>query len=63
VHFSARLPGPGSPEFSSAAHLDALDDLARLGVTWNSVSVPGSSLHRGLEAIEQYGAEVIADGR
>jgi hypothetical protein len=34
--------------------------MAALGVTWNSVGVPGASLERALEALERYGAEVIA---
>jgi probable F420-dependent oxidoreductase len=59
VQFSTRLSEPGSGEFSPDAHLTALDELAALGVTWNSVGVPGASLERAIEALEQYGKEVI----
>lgn len=62
VHFNVGAPGPGSSAFSPSAHLDVIGDLAALGVTWNSVGVPGTSLAEALDAIEQYGAEVIAPG-
>lgn len=52
--------GPGDDSFDAAAHLAALGQLADLGVTWASVSIPGDSLSHTLEAIERYGAEVIA---
>jgi probable F420-dependent oxidoreductase len=60
IHFSTRLPGPGSDSFSAAAHLDALEAMSGVGVTWNGASVPGSSLSAALEGLERYGAEVIA---
>ena len=60
VHFGTGLPGPGTTGFSAGADLDALADLAALGVTWNSVNVPGASLAAALDAVEQYGTEVIA---
>ena len=63
VSFTTGRPGPGSPDFSADAHLEALDAMAREGVTWNSTSVPGESLDRAIEAVEQYGREVIAPGR
>ena len=62
VQFGTSLPGPGTPTFVAASHLDALASMAALGVTWNSVTVPGESLEQAIEAIEQYGAEVIAGG-
>jgi hypothetical protein len=34
--------------------------MAALGVTWNSVTVSATSLAGAVEAIEQYGSEVIA---
>ena len=34
--------------------------MAALGVTWNSTTVPGDSVESAIEAIERYGAEVIA---
>lgn len=59
VTFSTGLEGPSGPGFSAAAHLDQLEDMAALGVTWNSVGVPGDSLARAVDALERYGAEVI----
>jgi probable F420-dependent oxidoreductase len=60
VQFSTGLPGPGSPAFSAAAQLDQLAKMRELGVTWNSVGVPGTSLAHAIEALERYGSEVIA---
>ena len=36
--------------------------MARLGITWNSTTVPGDSLAHAIEAVERYGAEVIRVG-
>jgi hypothetical protein len=41
----------------------ALDQLARLGVTWIGVSVPAPSLAESLEGLERYGASVITPHR
>jgi probable F420-dependent oxidoreductase len=60
VQFSTGLPGPGAGGYSAAAHLDVLGELAALGVTWNNVAVPGTSLERAIEALERYGADVIS---
>lgn len=60
VSFTTGRPGPGTDDFSADAHLEALADMAAAGVTWNSTSVPGDSLDRAIEAVERYGAEVIA---
>jgi hypothetical protein len=37
--------------------------MAALGVTWNSVGMPGDSLDQAVEGLEQYGAEVISQYR
>ena len=37
----------------------ALEDLARIGVTWVQVSVPGDSVEHAVEAVHRYGEEVI----
>ena len=63
IAFTTRLAGAGSPAFSPAAHFDALEAMAAIGVTWNSTSVPGTSLAEALEALERYGTEVIAADR
>jgi hypothetical protein len=61
VAFAADAGGqPGDDRFDAHAHCTELDRLAVLGVTWNSVPVPGDSLTHALEALERYGAEVIA---
>ena len=52
---------PGDDDFNAAAYLAAAADLADAGVTWVQVSVPGDSLAHAVEAIERFGAEVIAD--
>ena len=51
---------PGTQGFDPEATLDALGELAALGVTWAEVAVPGDSLTAALEALEQYGETVIA---
>jgi probable F420-dependent oxidoreductase len=45
--------------FDSDAHLGAVDELARVGVTWLGVSVPGDSLAHALDALERYGERVV----
>lgn len=60
VSFTTGLPGPGSEGFDPDAELMALDAMAELGVTWNSVSIPGDSLAAAIEAIHAYGEQVIA---
>jgi probable F420-dependent oxidoreductase len=59
VAFTTGLPGAGEEGFDAGAHLEQLDRMAALGVTWNSTSVPGDSLAHAIEAVERYGAEVI----
>lgn len=64
VAFTTGLPGPAEDGFDPGAHLEQLDRMAALGVTWSSTAIPGDSVARAVEAIERYGAEVIgADGR
>ena len=60
VAFGTQLPGPGSPGFNAALEIDALARMDSLGVTWNGVSLPGDSVDHIIEAIDQYGREVIA---
>lgn len=54
---------PGDAGFAPQQHLDVLDELAGLGVTWACTSVPGDSLASALDALEQYGTTVIAHQR
>lgn len=51
---------PGNDDFDADARLEALDGLARLGVTWADVHIPGDSIDHAVEAIEQFGETVIA---
>ena len=51
---------PGRAEFDADARLEALEALARLGVTWADVHIPGDSIDHAVEAIEQFGETVIA---
>jgi len=62
VAFTTGLPGPADPAFAADAHLDMLDAMAALGITWSSITVPGDSVDAAVEALERYGAEVIACG-
>ena len=42
---------------------ESVERMAALGVTWNSVGMPGDSLERAVEALQRYGEEVIGPGR
>jgi len=50
---------PGHAAFDPTQHVDTLGTLAGLGVTWAGIGVPGDSLDRALEALEQYAEGVI----
>jgi probable F420-dependent oxidoreductase len=63
VAFSTSAGGSLDEHFNAETHMAALDELAKLGVTWVGVSVPGASLARSLEGLERYGASVIAPYR
>jgi probable F420-dependent oxidoreductase len=61
VSFGSPAGGnPADDDFDADAHLEGLAELARLGVTWSGVSVPGDSLDRAVETLERYGETVIA---
>ena len=51
---------PGADDFDADAFLEGVAQLTELGVTWVQVGVPGDSLAHALEAIEQFGTDVIA---
>lgn len=53
----------GYDDFDPSAYLDGLGRLADVGVTWVQVAVPGDSLTRAIEAIEQFGESVIKKAR
>jgi probable F420-dependent oxidoreductase len=55
------LPGtPGTSSFVADAYLSEVDRLSQLGVTALSLTVPGDSVNRAVEAIEEFGSSVIA---
>ena len=51
---------PGDADFNPDAHLEDLDHLAGLGVTWCAAHIPADSLPHSLEALARYGESVIA---
>lgn len=63
IDVSFGTPAGGSPAddtFDADAHLEGLEELAHLGVTWCGVTVPGDSLAHAIETLERYGEQVIA---
>ena len=63
VSFTTSAGGdPGSEAFNPEAHLEALDDLADLGVTWCAAPIPGDSLTHALDALHRYGESIIRRG-
>lgn len=61
VQFVNRAGGlPAHDDFDAGAHLDALHELAAMGVTWTSVATPGDSVDHAIETLERYGKRVIA---
>ena len=50
---------PADDQFNADAYLDGLEKLAKLGVTWVSVGLPGNSMAQALEALERFRTEVI----
>lgn len=60
VAFTTGRPGPAEPGFRPDDHLEALEAMAALGVTWNSIGVPGDSMDHAVEALCRYGEDVIA---
>ena len=54
---------PGTTGFDPDAYRSGLEELRALGVTWTHTGVPGDSLARALEGLQQYGETVIAPSR
>lgn len=62
VMFSNPAGGnPASDSFDAGAHLDGLAALAKLGVTWVQVGLPGDSPAHAAEVAHRYGEQVIAE--
>ena len=51
---------PASDAFDADAHLEGLAELARLGVSWVQVGLPGDSVEHAVEVAQRYGEQVIA---
>ncbi|MXV99466.1 MAG: LLM class F420-dependent oxidoreductase [Acidimicrobiaceae bacterium] len=51
--------GPGDADFNPDTHLEALGQLAELGVTWCAAPIPADSLAHAVEALQYYGESVI----
>ena len=50
---------PGRDGFDPGAKLEAIEELAALGVTWIDVWIPADSLDQSIEALEEFGETVI----
>lgn len=60
VHYQNDAGGlPGRPDFDPDRYLEGLEPLAKLGVTWCGVHIPGDGLESALEAVEEFGERVI----
>ena len=60
VSFTTSAGGsPADDDFNPEAHLQALGDLADLGVTWCAARIPGDSLAHATETLQRYGESVI----
>jgi probable F420-dependent oxidoreductase len=61
IAFSNRAGGdPSSDAFDADAHREGLVELARLGVSWVQVGLPGDSVEHAVEVAQRYGEQVIA---
>jgi probable F420-dependent oxidoreductase len=61
VSFTNRAGGePAADDFDADAHLEGLDRLAALGVTWVQVGLPGDSLDHAMETVQRYGELVVS---
>jgi probable F420-dependent oxidoreductase len=50
---------PANDDFNAGAYLDGLEKLAKLGVTWVSVHLPGDSMAHALETLERFRTLVV----
>jgi probable F420-dependent oxidoreductase len=60
VSFGSGAGGdPGRETFNPQAQLDAVGELAELGVTWSGVGVPGDSVDHAIETLQRFGEWVV----
>ena len=50
---------PATDDFNGEAYLDGLEKLAKLGVTWVSVHLPGDSMAQVLETLDRFRTLVV----
>ena len=50
---------PADADFNGDAYLGGLERLAKLGVTWVQVALPGDSLAHALEVLDRFKTQVI----
>jgi probable F420-dependent oxidoreductase len=61
VQFTNAAGGdPATDEFQTEEHLAGVERLARIGVTWVQVPLPGDSVGHALETLQRYGEQIIA---
>jgi probable F420-dependent oxidoreductase len=61
IHYHNDRGGtPGRGDFDPDACQEGLHALAKLGVTWCGTEVPGDSVERAVDALQQFGETVIA---
>ena len=60
VSFGSGAGGdPARDDFNGEAQLEAVAELAELGVTWCGVGVPGDSVDHAIETLQRFGESVI----
>ena len=60
VSFGSEAGGnPAADSFNAEAQLEAVAELAGLGVTWSGVGVPGDSVDHAIETLQRFGESVI----
>jgi probable F420-dependent oxidoreductase len=60
VSFGSGAGGdPADDSFNPEAQLEAVAELASLGITWSGVGVPGDSLDHAVETLQRFGESVI----
>jgi len=60
ISFGSSAGGsPGKETFNPDAQLEAVAELAELGVTWSGIGVPGDSVDHAIEALQRFSETVI----
>jgi len=60
VSFGSGAGGdPADDSFNPEAQLEAVAELAGLGITWSGVGLPGDSIDHAVETLQRFGESVI----